>query len=174
MVCFPSFVLCLSMYYFVYCNNCALKDVNGACWCTCLLVALRVLEICLWPVKTRKNFELFEMHTCLWPGAQICFRHKWKELVTASLLLHCMDWNSCFRYSNEFFPAVFQVLDWSYLVLHFDWKVCNWFPEVIWPRMNWFWGFLFKMASFVDFISIWTEICKDCSIVIIYWRHQFF
>ena len=23
------------MFYFVYCNNCALKDVNRSCWCTC-------------------------------------------------------------------------------------------------------------------------------------------
>ena len=25
-------------------------------------------------------------------------------------------------------------------------------------------GFLWKMASFVDFISVWTEICKNCAI----------
>ena len=24
-------VICLLMYYFVYCNNCGLKNVNGAC-----------------------------------------------------------------------------------------------------------------------------------------------
>ena len=59
--------------------------------------------MCFWPAKTRKTLEVFEMHTCLWPGAQICFRHKWRKLVTASLLLHCIDWNSCLRYWNEFF-----------------------------------------------------------------------
>ena len=96
-------VICLLMFYFVYCTNCALKDVHGACYCTCSLVALRVPEMCFWPAKTRKNLELFEMHTYLWPGAQIVFRLKWRKLVTASLLLHCIDWYSCFRFWKEFF-----------------------------------------------------------------------
>ena len=110
--------------------------------------------MCFWPAKTRKNFELFEMHTCLWPGAQIWFWHKWRKLVTASLLLHCIDGYSYRRYWNEFFSAVFHVLDWSFLVLHFDWNVCNWIPKVIWPRMDWFWGFfigkwLLSLTSYV-------------------------
>ena len=25
-----------------------------------------------------------------------------------------------------------------------------------------------KMASFVDFISVWTEICRSCSIVVLF------
>ena len=37
-----------------------------------------------------------------------------------------------------------------------------------------FGAFGWKMASFVDFISVWTEICKRCSFVILFWRHQFF
>ena len=28
-------------------------------------------------------------------------------------------------------------------------------------------GFLWKMASFVDFISVWTEICKNCAFIIL-------
>ena len=135
-------VNCLLIVYFVYCNSCALKDVNGACWCTWSLVALRVPEMCFRPAKTRKNLELFEKHTCQWPVAQIWFRHKWGKLVKASLLLDCIDWYSCLRYWNEFFAALFQVLDWSFLVLHFDGNVCNWIPKLIWPRMDWFWGFL--------------------------------
>ena len=55
---FPKFcVNCLLMFYFVYCINCALKDVNGACYCTCSLVALRVPEMCFWPAKTRKSLN---------------------------------------------------------------------------------------------------------------------
>ena len=38
-----------------------------------------------------------------WPRAQIWFRHKRGKLVTASLLLDCIDWYSCLRYWNEFF-----------------------------------------------------------------------
>ena len=130
--------------------------------------------MCFWPSKTRNNFELFEMHTCLWPGAQIRFWHKWRKLVTASLLLHCIDGYSYRQYWNEFFSAVFHALVWSFLVLHFDWNVCNWIPKDIGQRMDWFWGFSFENGFFVDFISVWTEICKKCSIVNLFWRHQFF
>ena len=115
-------------YYFVYCNYSALKKVNGACWCTSSLLALRVPGMCFWPAKTRRNLELFELLTCHWPGAQIRYRQKRRKLITASLLLHCIGWYSCLRSWNEFFSAVFQVLDWSFLVLHFDGRVCNWIP----------------------------------------------
>ena len=104
--------------------------------------------------ETRKNLELCKMLTCLWPGAQIWFRHKWGKLVTASLLLDFTDWYSWLRCWNEFFSAVFQVLDWSFLVLHFDGNVCNWGPKVIWPRRDWFWKFfvgnlLLSMTSYL-------------------------
>ena len=120
------------------------------------MVALSAPEMCFWPAKTIKNFELSEMHTCLWPGAQIWFWHKWRKLVTASLLFHCIDGYSYRRYWNEFCSAVFHALDWSFLVLHFDWNVCNWIPKVIWPRMDWFWGFLLGNGFFHRF-----HICMD-------------
>ena len=66
----------------------------------------------------------------------------------------CFDEYKCFRYWNAFFRAVFQVLDWSFLGLHFDGNVCSWNPKWIWPRMDWFWDFCWKMASFVDFIFV--------------------
>ena len=90
-------VNCLLMFYFVYCTDCVLNDVKEACWCTLSLVALPVPHMCFWPAKTGKNLEFFEMHTCHWPGDQIWFRHKWKKLFTASLLLRCIDWYSCLR-----------------------------------------------------------------------------
>ena len=96
------------------------------------------------------------MHLCHWAGAQIWFRHKWRKLVTASLLLNCIDGYSCLRYWCEFFSAVFQVLDWSFLVLHFYGNVCNWIPKVIWPRMDWFWGFLLENGFFR-----WLHICME-------------
>ena len=117
---------------------------------------LSVPEMWFWPAKTRKKLGFFEMHPCHWPGAQIWFRHKWRKLVIASLLLHCIDWYGCLRYGNEFCPAVFQVLDWSFLVLHFDGNVFNWIPKVIWPRMDWFWGFLSENGFFR-----WLHICID-------------
>ena len=57
---------------------------------------------------------------------------------------------------KSFFSAVFQVLDRCFLVLHIDGNVCNWIPEVIWPRMGWFWGFLLGNA----FLR-WLHICMD-------------
>ena len=68
----------------------------------------------------------------------------------------CIDGYSCFRYRNELFSAVFQVLDWSFLELHFYGNVCNWMPKVIWPRMDWFWGFLLENGFFR-----WLLICID-------------
>ena len=100
-----------------------------------------------WDGKTWKNLELFEMHSCHWPGAGIWLRHE-RKLVTASLSLHCIDGYKSFRYWNEVFYAVFHVLDWSFLVLHFDGSVCIWIPKVIWPWLDWFRGFLFKNGFF--------------------------
>ena len=130
--------------------------------------------MCFWPAKTRKNLELFEMHTCLWSSAQMWFRQRRRKLVTASPLLHCIDEYSCLRYWNEFFSGVFQVLHWSFLVLLSDGNVCNWIPKVIWQRMDWFWVFCWEMASFVDFLIVWTEVCKNRWIVALFWGHQIF
>ena len=96
------------------------------------------------------------MHTCLWPGAQILFRHKWRKLVTASLLLHCIDGYRCLRYWNEIFSSMFQVLGWNFLALQCHGNVCNWNPELTWCQMDWFWGFLLEYGFFR-----WRHICMD-------------
>ena len=171
---FCNFIVnCLLMFYFVYCNNCVLNDVNGACWCTCSLVALCVPKMCLWPANTRKKLYFFEMHTCLWLvlkyGSDIN-EGNWLQLLFYFLVLMGIV---TAKFGIGFLKAVFHVSDWSFL-LHFDGNLCNWIPKVIWPRKDWFWVFCFNMASFFDFSSVWTEICKRCSIVILFWRHQFF
>ena len=73
-----------SRWYFVFCKICALTDFDGACYYVRSLAALRVPGLCFWPARTRKNLELSELHTCLWPGAQIGFKLDWRKLVTAS------------------------------------------------------------------------------------------
>ena len=154
-VCFPSFVLTVfwcstSCTEIIVLWKMLMEPVNApARWWPCA---------CLKCVSGRRRVEnkLFEMHTCHRPGAQLWFRHKWRKLVTASLLLHCIVGYSCLRYWNEFFSAVFQVLDWSFLVLHFYGNVCNWIPKVIWPRMDWFWGFLLEHGFFR-----WLHNCMD-------------
>ena len=55
----------------------------------------------------------------------------------------------------SFFSAVFLVLNWSFLVMHFYGNVCNWIPKAIWPRMDWFLGFfvrkwLLSLTSYLD------------------------
>ena len=156
-------VNCLLIFYFVYCNNCVLNDVNGACWCTCSLVALSVLEMCFWPAKARRNLELFEMHTCHWPGAQIWFRHKWWKLVTASFCLLVLIGKVVFIIEMSFFSCGLGFR------LKFS-RIALWRKRLQLDSKNslatngFFLGvFCWKMASFVDFISVWTEICKNCS-----------
>ena len=137
-------------------------------------MALRLPEMCFWPAKTRKSLELFEMHTCLWPGAQIWFRHKWRKLVTASVSLHFIGGYSCLRCWNEFFQRcfLFSIEVFSYCALTETYAIGfqKWFDH------EWidFGVFCWKLASFVDLICVWTEIFKKCSIVILFWRHQFF
>ena len=114
------------------------------------------------------------MHTFHWPGAQIWFRHKGMKLVTASLLILCFDGYSCLRLLEWVFLAIIHVLYWSFLVLNFYGNLCNWIPKLIWPRCDWLWVFCWKSASSVDFLSEWTEIFKNCSIVFPFWRYQIF
>ena len=95
-------VNCLLRLYFVYCNICVLNVVHRACYCTCSLMTVRVPEMCFWPAQTKKKLELFEVLTCLWPGAQILFRLKWRKLATASLSFLCIDGYICPGYWIEF------------------------------------------------------------------------
>ena len=120
------------------------------------MVALRVPEFCFAGLRRLEKTLNFLRCICHWPGAQIWFWHKWRKLVPASLLLLCIGGYICLHYWNEFFSAVFEVLDWSFLVLHFWGNVCNWIPKAIWPRMDWFWGFLLKNGFFC-----WLNICMD-------------
>ena len=133
------------------------------------MAALRLPEMCFWPAKTSRNLDLFEMHTCLWLGAQMWFRHKWRKLVAASHSLHCIGGYSCLRYWNEFFSAVFHVLDWTFLVLRFHRNVCNWILKVIWPRKDWFCGFLLK----TDFFR-WLVMCMDWNLQEMFNCYSFF
>ena len=78
------------MFYFVYCNNCALKEVNEACYCTCSLVALCVPEICFWPAKTRKSLNflrcIYVIELVLKYGSDIN-EGNWLQLLFYSIVL---------------------------------------------------------------------------------------
>ena len=146
----------------------------GACYCTCSLGALRVPEMCFWPANTRKNLEILRcihvLDLLLKYGSDIN-EGNWLQLLFHFIVLMGIV-ASVKRMS--FFSAVFEGLDWSFLVLHFDINFWNWIPKVFWLRMHWFWDFFWKIASFVDFISLRTDICTNCSIVILFWPYQIF
>ena len=149
-------VNCLLMFYFVYCTNCALKDVNGtlnepARWwhCACLkcVSGLRRLEKTLSFLRCINVIDLVlkygsDINEGNW--LQLLFYFVVSMGIVASVI------------GMVFFSAVFQVLDWSFFVLHFYGNVCNWMPKVIWPRMDWFWGFLLE-----NFFFRWLHICMD-------------
>ena len=72
------------------------------------------------------------------------------------------------------FSAVFQVLDWNFLILHSCGDVWKWIPKVILPLMDWFWSFSLEICFFC-----WLHICKDwnlhdCSSVFFLRRDQIF
>ena len=74
----------------------------------------------------------------------------------------------------SFFSAAFHVLDWSFLLLHFDGNVCKWIPKVIWHWMDWFWDFLLGNGFFC-----WLHICMDWNLqemlnCFSFRRHQIF
>ena len=148
-VCFPSFVITVF-------------------WCT----TSYTVKIVLWKMLV----EPVKAHARWWPCACLkCVSGQRRLEKTLNFLgcIHVLDlvlnyvsditegnWLQLLFYFNvligivpsvigmSFFSAVFQVLDWSFLVLHFDGNVCNWIPKVIWPRIDWFWGFLLENGFF--------------------------
>ena len=151
-------VNCILMFYFVYRKTCVLNDVNGACWCICSLVVLRKPHMCFWPAIE----ENFKFQRCI---------HVFDLVLKIVSDLNEGNWWQLLFYFLElmgivtavigirFLSAVFHVFDWRFLVLHFDWNVCNWFQK--WYDHEWidFVVFCWKMASFVEFISVGIEIC---------------
>ena len=120
------------------------------------MVALCVPEICFWPAKTRKSLNflrcIYVIDLVLKYGSDIS-EGNWLQLLFYFILLMGIVASVI---GMSFFSAVFQVLDWSFLVLHFYGNVCNWIPKVIWPRMDWFWGFLLENGFFR-----WLPICME-------------
>ena len=174
-VCFPRFVLtvfwCTTSYTVIFVFWKMLMDAVNApahrwpCACLKCVSGLRRLENFLNFLRCIHVFDLVRKY-----GSDIN-EGNWLQLLFYFIVLIGIVASVI---GMSFFSAVFQVSVWSFLVLNFNGNVCNWIPEVIWPRMGRFTVFCSKMASFVDFISVWTETCKDCSIVIRFWRHRIF
>ena len=70
------------------------------------------------------------------------------------------------------FIAVFQVLGWIILVLHFEGNDCNWIPKVNWPWMEWFRVFLLQ-NGFIGWHHISVENnLQDLLFCHLFSRHQ--
>ena len=157
MACFTSFVLyvfwCTTSYtVIIVLWKMLMEPVSAlACWwpCGCLkcISGLRRLE------KTLNFLRCINVFDPVLKCGSDINEGNWLQLpfyfvvlvgVVASVI------------GTSFFSAVFQVLVWSIIVLHFDGNVCNWIPELIWPRMHWFWCFLLENG----FLR-WLHICMD-------------
>ena len=74
---------------------------------------------------------------------------------------------SFFHLFSRFYIEVFSYCNVKEMFAN---GIQNWFDHdcVIFGVLSW------NMPRFVDFISAGTEICMNCSILILFWRHQFF
>ena len=123
-------------------------------------MALCVPEMCFWPAKTRNFLNFLRwIH-----GFDLVLKYvsdinegKWLQLLFYFIVLIGINATVI---GMSFFSPVFQVLDLSFLLLHFDGNVCNWIPKGDWPRMNWIWGFLLENGFFR-----WLHICMDWNLL---------
>ena len=94
-------VISLLMIWFMYCFFLYFE------WCQLdrlmhlLVGVLSDSRIVILVCERCKILELFEMRTCLGPGARMPFRPKWKNRERA-FLLHCVGNKSCVVHWNEF------------------------------------------------------------------------
>ena len=156
-VCFPSFVLtvfwCTTSYTVIVVLWKMLREpVNalGLWWpCACLkcVSGLRRLE------KTLDFLRCIHIIDLVLKYGSDINEGNWLQLLFYFIVLIGI---LAFVIGMSFFSAVIQVLDGSFLVLHFDGNVCNWIPKVIWPPMDWFLGF-----SFGNSFLRWFHICMD-------------
>ena len=140
------------MFYAVYRNSCALKDVIGASFCTCSLLDQRMSQMSFWPAKPRQKWFFFRSVLVFDLVLKYCSdinESNWLQLLLCFPVLMSIVASS----SGISFFRVFQLLVWSFLLMHFYGNVCIWFPKLIWSRMDWFWIFvwswLFPLISYL-------------------------
>ena len=114
------------------------------------------------------------MHTCLWPDSQILFRHKWWNLSTASFSLRYFE----ISYSRSFLGLSFFICGSGFRLKFFRiallLKRLQLDSKIDLSTIGLILEFWLKYGFFVDFRSIWTEICKNCSSSFLFWRHLVF
>ena len=126
-------------------------------------MSLLVPEMCIWLAKSGKNLNVMRLiqvlDLVLEQGSDIN-EGNWIHFLFSSI------WWWLYLYGYfEFFFQICQVLDWGFVVLHFCWKVCNWFPNLTWPQKDWFGVFCWKEPRFFVIISKWIKNCKKWSVL---------
>ena len=136
-------------------------------------MALCVPERCFWPAKTRKNLEFLR---CL---------HVFDRVLKCGSDINEGNWLQVFFYFFVLVGIVASVVGMGFFQLCFRFYFeaflyCSLTETVAIGFQKWFdheWIdfviFCWKMASIVDFISVWTE-SKNWSFVILFCRHHFF
>ena len=123
-------------------------------------------EMCFWPAKTRKNFLrcIHAIDLVLKYGSDIS-EGNWLQFLFYFIVLMGivasvigMGFFSCF----SGFRLKFSRIALLRKRLQLDSKSDLTTNGLILGFFCW------KMASFVDLISVWTELCKICSIVILF------
>ena len=129
------------------------------------MAAPRVPEMCFWPAKTRKNLKFLDAYMT-WTrsaAAQILFRYEKRNRDIASLSLPCFGNIVVLFVSFLFFHLCikfwFELFWYCSVTETFAVRFHNWFDH------EWvdFGVFCKNMPRFVDLISAWTKICKNCS-----------
>ena len=131
-------------------------------------------KMCLGEGVLKRTHPQHHNQSCLWPGAQIWIRHKWRKLVTASLLLHCINWYSYPHYWNEFFVSCVPGFRLKFSRIAFCWKRLQLDSRSDLATKGSTLGFFDRKWLLSLTSYLWTEICKRCSINILFWRYQFF
>ena len=167
-------VNCLLMYYFVYCNNCAFKlfmelvKAPSRWWpCACLkcVSGLRRLDKTLNFLSCIHIIDLVPKY-----GSDIN-EGNWLQLLFYLIVLVGIVVSVIgMSFLQLCFGFLIEIFSYCPLTEMFAIGFQKWFDHE-WIDFD---VFCLKMASLVDFISAWTEICKNCSIVVLFWRHHFF
>ena len=174
-VCFPSFVLtvfwCSTSYIVIVVLWKMLREpVNALArvWpCACLkcVSGLRRLERNLSFLRCIHVFDLVLKYV-----SDINEGNRLQLLFYVIVLIGVVDsvsemsfFQLCFRFSIEVF---------SYCTLTETFALG--FQKLFDHEWIDFGVFCWERASFVDFTSVWTEICKTFSIDVLFWRHQNF
>ena len=134
-------------------------------------MALRLPEMCFWPAKTRKSLNFLRcihvIDLVLKYDSDIN-EENWLQLLFYLIVLMGIVASAIglrfFSYVSGFRLKFSRIALWRKR-LQLDSKSDLTTNGLILG---------FFVGKWLHFISVWTKVCKNCSIVFLFWRHQFF